>query len=114
MQLRHLLSVQKKQKKFYSGKKRKHSLKRQVIVDKKSRKIISTALTNGRKHDFKLFKESKYHIHKETKILTDTPILTDTGYHVINKLHVRAEFPRKKVKNTLKHEVYLLLGSLYL
>ena len=46
----------------------------------------------GRKHDFKLFKESKYHIHK------DTQILTDTGYQGIKKLHVRAELPKKKSK----------------
>ena len=92
MQLRHPLSVQKKQKKFYSGKKKRHSLKSQVIVDKKSRKIISTTFSNGRKHDFKLFKESKYHIHKNTKILTDT------GYQGIKKLHVRAELPKKKSK----------------
>ena len=84
------MSLQKKQKKFYSGKKKRHSLKSQVILDKKSRKIIGTAFSNGRKHDFKLFKESKYHIHKNTKILTDT------GYQGIKKLHVRAELPKKK------------------
>ena len=63
-------------------------------MDKKSRKIISTAFSKGRNHDFKLFKESKYHIHKDTKILTDT------GYQGIKTLHVRAELPKKKSKNT--------------
>jgi hypothetical protein len=28
-------------------------------VDKKSKKVVCTAFSNGKKHDFKLFKESK-------------------------------------------------------
>ena len=59
-------------------------------MDKKSRKIISTAFSKGRNHDFKLFKESKHYIHKDTKVLTDT------GYQGIKQLHVRVELPRKK------------------
>ena len=55
-----------------------------MILDKKSRKIVSTAFSNGRKHDFKFFKESKHQIYKDTKILTDT------GYQGTKKLHVRA------------------------
>ena len=33
----------KKQRDFYSGKKKRHTLKTQVVADKKSRKIIATA-----------------------------------------------------------------------
>ena len=95
MQLKHLLSVPKKQKKFYSGKKKRYSLKSQIILDKKISKIISIAFSNCRKHDFKLFKESKRHIHKETKALTDT------GCQGIKQLHVRVELPRKKSRNSL-------------
>ena len=86
------MSVQKKAKEVLLRQKKRYSLKSQVILDKNSRKIISTAFSNGKKHDFKLFKESKYHIHKNTKILTDT------GYQGIKKLHVRAELPKKKSK----------------
>ena len=64
-------------------------------MDKKTRKIISTAFSNGRKHDFKLFKESKHHIHKDTKVITDT------GYQGIKQLHVRAELPKKKSRKQL-------------
>ena len=39
-----------------------------------------------------VFNKSKYHIHKDTRILTDT------GYQGIKKLHVRAELPKKKSK----------------
>ena len=86
------MSVQKKQKKFYSGKKKKHSLKSQITVDKKSRKIISTSFSNGKKHDFRLFKESRHYVHKGTKILTDT------CYQGLKKLHANAELPKKKSK----------------
>lgn len=59
-------------------------------MDKKSGQIISTAFSNGRKHDFRLFKESKHYVHKDTKILTDT------GYQGLKKLHTKAELPKKK------------------
>ena len=39
-----------------------------------------------------VFNKSKYHIHKDTRILTDT------GYQGIKKLYVRAELPKKKSK----------------
>lgn len=53
-----------KQKYFYSGKKKRHTLKTQVVVDKKSQKVICTSFSNGKKHDFKLFKESNVLVHK--------------------------------------------------
>lgn len=62
------------------------------MVDKKSRKIICTAFCNGKRHDFRLFKESKAHIHP------DTNVLVDTGYQGIKKIHVRSELPKKKTK----------------
>jgi hypothetical protein len=43
------------QKHFYSGKKKKHTLKSQVAVDKKFKKVICTFFGNGKKHDFRLF-----------------------------------------------------------
>lgn len=62
------------------------------MVDKKSHKIICTAFCNGRRHDFRLFKESKTHIHP------DTDMLVDTGYQGIKKIHARSELPKKKTK----------------
>ncbi|WP_162920566.1 transposase, partial [Candidatus Fukatsuia symbiotica] len=41
---------QKKQKQFYSGKKKRPTLKTQVIVDKKSKAVICTSFTHGRRH----------------------------------------------------------------
>jgi len=37
----------------------------QVVIDKKTRKVNCTAFANGKCHDFRLFKESKTHIHKD-------------------------------------------------
>ncbi len=81
-----------KQKNFYSGKKRRHTLKSQLVVDKKTKQVICTAFTNGKRHDFRLFKESK------TRIRSDLKIITNTGYQGIQKLHSQSELPKKKTK----------------
>lgn len=62
------------------------------MVDKKSHKIICTSFCNGKRHDFRLFKESKIHIHP------DTDVLVDTGYQGIKKIHSRSALPKKKTK----------------
>ena len=62
------------------------------MVDKASRKIICTAFTNGKRHDFRLFKESKTRIHN------DITVITDTGYQGLKKLHANSELPKKKTK----------------
>ncbi|NBO25047.1 MAG: IS5 family transposase [Chlamydiae bacterium] len=82
----------KGQKRFYSGKKKRHTLKTQLIVDKKSKEVICTSFTNGKRHDFRLFKESGVRIHPEIKTLTDT------GYQGIGKIHPNSELPKKKTK----------------
>lgn len=88
-----------KQKQFYSGKKKRHTIKSQIIVDKKSKSIICTSFSNGKKHDFKLFKESK------VRCKASTEILTDSGYQGLQKLHAKTRMPKKKSKKTpLTHE----------
>jgi hypothetical protein len=77
---------------YYSGKKKKHTLKTQLIVDKKSRKVISTDFTNGKRHDFRLFKESKTSVHPDIKAVTDT------GYQGLQKLHPNTQMPKKRSK----------------
>ena len=63
-----------------------------MVVDKKSQKIICTAFANGRRHDFRLFKESKVKIHPHTKIITDT------GYQGLKKLHKKTQMPKRRTK----------------
>ena len=48
-----------KQKRFYSGKKRRDTLKSKLVVRKKTKQVIWTAFTYGKRHCFRLFKESK-------------------------------------------------------
>ena len=64
------------------------------MVDKKERRVICTNLTNGKRHDFRLFKDSGVHIHPEIRSLTDT------GYQGIHKLHQNSALPKKKTKKS--------------
>ena len=55
-------------------------------------RIICTAISMTQMHDFKLFKQSRLPIKKETNIKVDT------GYLGINSLHVNCDIPKKKSK----------------
>ncbi|KJV52414.1 transposase DDE domain protein [Orientia tsutsugamushi str. Gilliam] len=62
------------------------------MVDKKTRQVICTDFSNGKKHDFRLFKKFKILIHPKVKVITDT------GYQGIQKIHNNSELPKKKSK----------------
>ena len=69
------------------------------MVDKRSQRIICTAFSNGKRHDFRLFKESKTYIHPQTKVITDS------GYQGIQRIHRNSQLPKKKTKkNPLSKE----------
>ena len=61
-------------------------------MDKKSQQIICTAFSNGKRHDFRLFKESKTQIHPAIGVVTDT------GYQGLQKIHAKTQMPKKKSK----------------
>jgi len=63
-----------------------------LVVDKRSQRIICTAFTNGKRHDFRLFKESKTHIHPQTRAVVDT------GYQGLQKIHELTAIPKKRKK----------------
>jgi hypothetical protein len=65
-------------------------MKTQVIVHKKSRKVICTDFCNGKVHDFRLYKESGIRVAEETEVQTDT------GFIGIEKLHKNSVLPHKK------------------
>lgn len=67
-------------------------MKAQVVVDKRSRRIICTSFSNGKRHDFRLFEESK------VKALSKITIKVDTGYQGISKIHTNSELPKKRSK----------------
>ena len=76
-------------------KKKRHTLKTRVVVDKKRRQIICTAFSNGKRHDFRLFKESKTHIHRAISVLTDS------GYQGCKRCISRHTCPKKRAKSIL-------------
>ena len=84
--------AKKKQKRYYSGKKKKHTIKAQLIIRRGKRKVLKTNFCEGKKHDFKLFKESRVPLKKETKAQADT------GYQGIQDIHQNSETPKKKSK----------------
>ena len=81
------------QRKYYSGKKKRHTMKAQIVVDKTTKEIICVKTSEGKRHDFKLFKDSRLPIHK------DITAETDSGYQGIKEIHNNSEHPKKKPKN---------------
>ena len=85
--------AQKKQKKYYSGKQKYHTIKSQVLANQKSSEIICTAFSNGKTHDFSLFKKSKIGMNQEVELLGDK------GYQGVKNIHTNSRTPLKKPKN---------------
>ena len=83
---------QKKQKAWYSGKKKQHTLKSQVTVEVGSKRILATAHGEGRQHDFKVFKHSK----QGQALRTEVELLGDGGYQGVAKQHAKSKTPYKR------------------
>ena len=83
---------EKKQRQYYSGKKR-HTLKTQIIADEKSLDIICVFFGSGKTHDFQLYKNSKTHISEKVESVQDK------GYQGLGKLHANSTIPVKASKN---------------
>jgi hypothetical protein len=81
----------KGQKAWYSGKKKQHTIKTQIIVDAKTRAVISIAQGKGKEHDFKLYCRSI-----GVKVLKEIKIRGDSGYQGIKGKHANSETPKKK------------------
>lgn len=78
------------QKRFYSGKKRRHTLKSQLVIEPVTLAVVCTNYTTGRVHDFRLFKKSRVKLKKETECQVDK------GYQGLQKLHPNTRLPQKK------------------
>lgn len=61
-------------------------------MDKASQKIICTTFSDGKTHDFKLFKNSK------VRLQSTTNLKVDTGYLGITKFHINSDIPCKSSK----------------
>jgi hypothetical protein len=86
------LNAQKKQRWHYSGKKKCHTQKAQVIVEMTTGNILSATFCVGRKHDFRLFKESRIELPPHVLLLADA------GYQGVAKIHPNSQTPVKKTK----------------
>src|SRR4028118_1370530 len=61
----------RRQKKYYSGNKKLHTLKSQLVINQETREIIYVAFGPRHSHDFSLFKKSKTHFHTQTDSLQE-------------------------------------------
>lgn len=83
----------RKQKKYFSGKKRRHTQKIEVTADDKGIIRSVSGTHPGREHDFSIYKRKKNR-HKFPGI----PEKADSGYQGIHKIKKNAEIPHKKPK----------------
>ncbi len=82
----------KRQKIYYSGKKKEHTFKAQLVVNQHTLEIICYVNGVGKEHDFKIFKKSRLPLSEKIKCLVDK------GYQGILKIHKLSEIPKKKTK----------------
>ena len=89
----HKLSVPKKQKKFYSGKKKKHTLKTQVIFNPRLKQIVSIQIESGKKHDLTI---ARKHVQE---LLIYPCVMADLAYKGFHQIKSMLLIPVKKPKN---------------
>ena len=84
----------KRQRENYSGKKKRHTIKNIVVNDGKKRILIVTKTAEGKKHDFKIYKDDGV----GDAIPDDIPCFVDTGFQGIEKASPKliVIMPKKK------------------
>lgn len=87
----HIERPKKGQKDYYSGKKKKHTLKTEIRITEKGRIVYASKPTPGSMHDFALHKECP-------RVPIHTRAYVDSGYQGLDKLHVATELPYKNYK----------------
>ena len=83
----------KKQIKFYSSKKKKHTLKTQVIFNPKLKQIVSIQIESGRKHDLTI---ARKHVKK---LVIYHCVIVDLTYKEFHQIKSKLLIPIKKSKN---------------
>lgn len=79
----------KNQRKYYSGKKKRHTIKFEIQTDAKGKIIDISKSYNGKTHDFKIRKMSDH-------VPRDALVLADSGYQGMQKLHTKTVLPYKR------------------
>ncbi len=84
----------RRRKSYYSGKKKKHTVKTQIMANKKGWILHKTNHDKGKKHDYDVFKE------KHPKIPAEVEAILDSGYQGVQKdfPEMKTRIPRKKQK----------------
>ncbi|MGN6985932.1 transposase family protein, partial [Neisseria sp. P0008.S010] len=65
------LNVPKKQRQYYSGKKKRHTVKIQVIYGRETEKIISIRTGMGAQHDMRLAKRHLAELYPYKIVIAD-------------------------------------------
>lgn len=82
-----------RQRQYYSGKKKRHTVKNNVITDKRSRKIkVLSPTVEGKKHDKKLADE------QDIPFPSGSQLWKDTGFQGYEPQDVHTHQPKKKPK----------------
>lgn len=79
----------KNQKHYYSGKKNTHTLKNQIVIDNKSKICTVSKSVEGKKHDKKLYDESRVQTKEKSCIKGDL------GYYGTDRITVPNKKPKK-------------------
>jgi hypothetical protein len=82
----------RRQTKYYSGKKKRHTLKTEIRITPKGRIVHVSRSFSGSVHDFAVYKDGPP-VHRDTRAFVDS------GYQGLDKLHQATELPYKKSKN---------------
>jgi len=67
-------------------------MKTQVVERKSDEKIMCLFFGSGRRHDFRLFKESGVRFARESEVRTDS------GYHGLAKIHGNSVLPKRRMR----------------
>jgi len=88
----------KKQRKYYSGKKKRHTIKTEIVVEEHGRILSISRMAPGKRHDFRIRKEGK-------PLPINSEKYADSGYQGLQKIcaHVHLPFKGSK-KNPLTRE----------
>ncbi|WP_237725099.1 transposase family protein [Deinococcus alpinitundrae] len=84
----------RQQRAWYSGKKKRHTLKIQVVINVATPMIMCVATTVGSRHDLTLFRDAGVRIHRETALIGDA------GYQGIWRDHGHSITPHKETKGS--------------
>lgn len=81
----------KRQKLYYSGKKKRHTLKTEIRITSKGRIVRVSKAYPGSTHDFTVLKQ-------EGDLPKDSRLFVDSGYQGIHAIHPNVDFPYKATK----------------